>query len=85
MLFKDAPDLLSEFKDFLPDAVPANIGPGGVPIMPHSTAGLWESSPPNASGKKFTQASKRNRKRVPEKDPTPVLPAKAIPSRVCNS
>jgi paired amphipathic helix protein Sin3a len=83
MLFKDAPDLLSEFKDFLPDAVPANIGPGGVSILP--LAGLWESSPPNASGKKFSQASKRNRKRVPEKDSTPVLPAKAIPSRVCTS
>lgn len=85
MLFKGENDLLSEFKDFLPDAVPANIGPGGVPIMSHSTPGLWESSPPNASGKKFTQASKRSRKRVPEKDPTPVLPAKAIPSRVCTS
>ena len=85
ILFKDAPDLLSEFKDFLPDAVPANIGPGGIPIMPQVSGGSWESSPPNVSGNKSTQASKRNRKRVPEKDPTPVLPAKSIPSRVCRA
>ena len=84
MLFKDAPDLLSEFKDFLPDAVPANIGPG-VPILPLPAGGPWESSPPNVSAKKSTQASKRNKKRVPEKDPTPVLPAKPAPSRVCIS
>lgn len=82
-MFKDAPDLLSEFKDFLPDAVPASIGPGGVPLIPQPTGGPWESSPPNVPAKKSTQASKRSRKRVPEKDPTPVLPSKPVPSRVC--
>ena len=84
-MFKDAPDLLSEFKDFLPDAVPANIGPGGgVLIMPQPTGRPWESSPPNVPAKKSTQSSRRNRKRV-EKDLTPVLHAKSVPSRVCAS
>ena len=71
------------FKDFQPDAIPVIIGPSGVP-----TAGIWESSPPsNASGKKFTHVSNRDRKRTAEKDLTPELPAKAIPSlaRVCTS
>ncbi|PPQ77023.1 hypothetical protein CVT25_014839 [Psilocybe cyanescens] len=84
MLFKDAPDLLAEFKDFLPEAVPGAMGANGVPIMPQSSSASWgpgESSPPHVPVKKPTQAPKRNRKRVPEKEVTPVPPSKPAPSR----
>ncbi|KAF9567836.1 hypothetical protein CPC08DRAFT_680594 [Agrocybe pediades] len=81
MLFKDAPDLLAEFKDFLPEAVPVGMGPG-VAILPQPpTWGIGESSPPSAPAKKPTQAAKRSRKRVPEPEPIPVPPPKAAPSR----
>ncbi|KAF8910078.1 hypothetical protein CPB84DRAFT_1673093 [Gymnopilus junonius] len=82
MLFKDAPDLLAEFKDFLPDAVPG--GANAVPMMPQPGPASWgpgESSPPNIPAKKPSQAPKRNRKRPPEKDTTPVPPPKQVPSR----
>ena len=38
MLFKDSPDLLSEFKDFLPDAVTANTRPS-VSLLSRITSG----------------------------------------------
>ncbi|KAH9486320.1 Transcriptional regulatory protein SIN3 [Psilocybe cubensis] len=84
MLFKDAPDLLAEFKDFLPEAMPGSMGPNGVHIMPQSSTTSWgpgESSPPHTQVKKPTQAPKRSRKRVPEKEATPVPPSKPAPSR----
>ncbi|KAF8167408.1 hypothetical protein B0H34DRAFT_644805 [Crassisporium funariophilum] len=85
MLFKDAPDLLAEFKDFLPEAVPGHISSSGVPILPQPAGGpSWapaEASPPSAPAKKPAPPSKRSRKRAPEKDTTPVPPAKPPPSR----
>lgn len=85
MLFKDAPDLLAEFKDFLPEAVPP--GMGGVAILPQPPNASWgpgESSPPSMPAKKPAATNKRNRKR-PEKEATPVPPPKpvATASRVC--
>uniref|UniRef100_A0A0W0G4L7 Putative histone deacetylase complex, SIN3 component n=1 Tax=Moniliophthora roreri TaxID=221103 RepID=A0A0W0G4L7_MONRR len=82
-LFKDAPDLLAEFKDFLPEAVPGFQG--GVPQQSLAGSGSmpWSQgdiSAPGSPPKKAAQVPKR-KKRV-EKEPTPVPPAKAVaPSR----
>ncbi|KAF9483550.1 PAH2 domain-containing protein [Pholiota conissans] len=51
ILFKDAPDLLAEFKKFLPDVIPASPGHNGMAPFPHGYTGPGyppeESSPPN--------------------------------------
>ncbi|PPQ64081.1 hypothetical protein CVT24_008894 [Panaeolus cyanescens] len=78
-LFKDAPELLAEFQDFLPEAVP-NMGPGMTAMMPPHAApgGVWpqnENSPPQKKAAQ-AQSSRRSRKRGPEKDPTPVPTSK---------
>ena len=39
MLFKDAPDLMAEFKDFLPEAAPPAHPAGLVGILPQPTTG----------------------------------------------
>ncbi|KAJ3492184.1 hypothetical protein NLJ89_g11268 [Agrocybe chaxingu] len=81
VLFKDAPDLLAEFRDFLPDAVPGGVS--GPPMMPQPGPGVWgqgEPSPPNVA-KKPVQTNKRSRKRVPEKEATPVPLPKPVTSR----
>jgi paired amphipathic helix protein Sin3a len=92
-LFKDAPDLLVEFKDFLPDAASTGAGHSGLPILPQPPMGPGPSSvpwsqpeAPNSSSvekspKKAAQPLKR-KKRVAEKESTPIPPAKAAPSRV---
>jgi paired amphipathic helix protein Sin3a len=97
LLFKDAPDLLAEFKDFLPEAVGAGPGQGGVVILPQPPGGpgsstqSWPQPEPansNPADKLVSQSMKkvpqpaRRKKRVIEKDPTPVPPAKIAPSRV---
>ena len=87
-MFKDAPDLLAEFKKFLPNAIPASPGPNGMAPLPQTGLGYAgppyppDDSPPNHAAKK-PPPSKRNRKRVPEKEATPVPPPKPVPSRVC--
>ena len=90
MLFKDAPDLLSEFKNFLPDASGSgNGGPGVVGILPQPTGGPGASAPswgqPDISSdkavKKFSSSSKR-RRRPPEKESMPVPSSRTAPSRV---
>ncbi|TFK77475.1 hypothetical protein BDN72DRAFT_753546 [Pluteus cervinus] len=87
-LFQDAPDLLAEFKDFLSDAAsvsgvvlipPHEIGPG-VPIPPSSQQESYTVSRGDKTGKKQPPATKR-KKRVPEKEPTPVPQGKATTSR----
>lgn len=82
-----------EFKDFLPDAVSAGAGQSGLPILPQPPGGAgpssvpWSqpeasnSSPAEKSTKKAAQPLKR-KKRIPEKESTPVPPTKAAPSRV---
>ena len=90
-LFKDAPDLLAEFKDFLPDAASTGAGqlailpqpPGvaGPSSVPWSQPETSNSSPAEKSAKKAAQPLKR-KKRIPEKESTPVPPVKAAPSRV---
>ncbi|EIW64077.1 uncharacterized protein TRAVEDRAFT_32917 [Trametes versicolor FP-101664 SS1] len=74
MLFKDAPDLMDEFKDFLPEATgPAAHLQGVVGILPQPTAGpripgsftTHEAPQPT---EKSTKTQSRRRKR-PEKEP----------------
>ncbi|KAG6845379.1 hypothetical protein H0H87_010488, partial [Tephrocybe sp. NHM501043] len=91
LLFKDAPDLLAEFKDFMPDATGSAPNqslailpqPVGLPVP---TATTWtapetqSSSPAEKVVKKAAVPSKR-KKRVAEKEPTPVPPTKPAPSR----
>ncbi|KAJ7242561.1 hypothetical protein B0H12DRAFT_1132175 [Mycena haematopus] len=73
-LFKDAPDLLSEFKAFLPEMLG---GQGGLVILPQPSGAPWPQSDPSLDKpvKKPAQPAKR-KKRVLEKDPTPVPPPK---------
>ncbi|KAK0505793.1 histone deacetylase complex, SIN3 component [Armillaria luteobubalina] len=89
VLFKDAPDLLAEFKDFLPEVVPPQNGmvivpqPSGSQAM--SASQVWNtpdasSSSPDKAVKKPGQPLKR-KKRVAEKDTTPVPPTKIAPTR----
>ncbi|KAF8204474.1 hypothetical protein K438DRAFT_1905542 [Mycena galopus ATCC 62051] len=73
-LFKDAPDLLGEFKAFLPEMLG---GQGGLVILPQPSGPPWPQSDPalDKPVKKPVQPPKR-KKRVLEKDPTPVPPPK---------
>ncbi|EAU92595.2 transcription regulatory protein [Coprinopsis cinerea okayama7 len=92
MLFKDAPDLIAEFKAFLPEAMGGGglLDQGGM-MMGHPGAaqmdgwGQREQDPRHPSpppGKKQSTTSKR-KKRPLEKEPTPVpvIPAKTTSSR----
>ncbi|GLB35790.1 putative histone deacetylase (HDAC) interacting [Lyophyllum shimeji] len=90
ILFKDAPDLLAEFKDFLPDAVAAAHGPGpailpqpakGPGMVPAWTPAEIQSSSPADKGVKKVAVPSKRKKRAVEKEPTPVPPAKLAPSR----
>jgi paired amphipathic helix protein Sin3a len=89
MLFAEAPDLLAEFKDFLPEAVPPGVGMS-IPIVPQPIAGpsSWPQgeSPPNSQTKRIQTGNKRSRKPPrPEKESTPVPSQRplASSSRVC--
>ncbi|KAJ2986167.1 hypothetical protein NUW54_g9879 [Trametes sanguinea] len=80
MLFKDAPDLMDEFKDFLPEAsAPPGPPAGLVGILPQPTAGPGvpgSFGPPEpAQAEKAVKTQSRRRKR-PEKEPAaPAKPA----------
>ncbi|KAI0639840.1 hypothetical protein C8Q77DRAFT_1083126 [Trametes polyzona] len=83
MLFKDAPDLMDEFKDFLPEAAAPSLHPQGVVgILPQPTAGpgmpgtFAQPEPPVAE--KSAKPQNRRRKR-PEKEPA--APQKAASGR----
>ncbi|KAI0931347.1 hypothetical protein AcW2_000258 [Taiwanofungus camphoratus] len=72
MLFKDAPDLMDEFKDFLPASMaPAGEHAGWVEIQPHPIGGPIPFVPDEAQApapEKATKAPNRRRKRAPEKE-----------------
>ncbi|KAL6304795.1 hypothetical protein BKA93DRAFT_817270 [Sparassis latifolia] len=72
MLFKDAPDLMNEFKDFLPEAMAPSVQPTGlVGIMPHpvSSSGPWtQGEPSTAPPEKVSKAPNRRRKRAADKE-----------------
>jgi paired amphipathic helix protein Sin3a len=77
-LFKDAPDLLSEFKNFLPDA-------GFVPRSGQQHGSSWaQADIPISADKagKRVSSSARRRKRPAEKDITPAPPVRIAPNRV---
>ncbi|KXN88887.1 Paired amphipathic helix protein pst1 [Leucoagaricus sp. SymC.cos] len=81
-LFKDAPDLLAEFKVFLGEVAGP---PNGVVILPQPSGGAspWlppdnSASSPAASGAKKPQSSKR-KKRPTEKETTPVPQSRPPP------
>ena len=84
-LFRDAPELMEEFKTFLPEALGHNApGPSGlVEIMPlpaaPSPSAAWDvpDAPPV---EKATKAPARRRKRAADKEAN--APAKAAGSRV---
>ncbi|TBU34473.1 hypothetical protein BD311DRAFT_649726 [Dichomitus squalens] len=71
MLFKDAPDLMDEFKDFLPEVVPPTHPAGLVGILPQPTGGPGVSGsfpPPEPPvAEKGAKPPPKRRKR-PEKD-----------------
>ncbi|KAI8981231.1 hypothetical protein BD414DRAFT_492058 [Trametes punicea] len=83
MLFKDAPDLMDEFKDFLPEAAAPPAHPAGlVGILPQPTAGpgmpgsFVQPEPLQADKAAKTQSRRRKR---PEKEPA--APQKAAGGR----
>lgn len=83
MLFKDAPDLMNEFKDFLPDAMnPPSTHTGLVGILPNpaggsGTSASWAQGEGPSTGGEKSKSGSRRRKRPNEKDPPPVPPAAA--------
>lgn len=94
VLFKDAPDLLAEFKDFLPEITGGIPHPGNAIMPPPSGAGPssqpWNNSndsapvSPEKVSKKPVAPGVKRKKRVIEKEPTPAPPSKPAPSRVCD-
>ncbi|KAH9937360.1 uncharacterized protein B0H18DRAFT_970211 [Fomitopsis serialis] len=74
MLFKDAPDLMQEFRDFLPEAFGPSaqqVGLVGILPQPPNPSSPWGQAdgPPSTSADKSTKAPSRRRKRVAEKEP----------------
>ncbi|KAG1810180.1 uncharacterized protein HD556DRAFT_1318620 [Suillus plorans] len=82
VLFKDAQELLSEFKDFLPDMSMALSG--AVSILPQPTSGPGVPTPwvdaGDKNGKK-TQLPPKKRRKAPEKETTPAPAVRTVPSR----
>ncbi|KZT08526.1 uncharacterized protein LAESUDRAFT_648466 [Laetiporus sulphureus 93-53] len=71
MLFKNAPDLMEEFRDFLPEALaPATQSVGLVGILPHPTGGpgAWSQGEASTSTGEKGRTPTRRRKRAPEKE-----------------
>ncbi|KAG8219608.1 hypothetical protein J3R82DRAFT_562 [Butyriboletus roseoflavus] len=87
LLFKEAQDLLAEFKDFLPEASIAFAGPGGVAsILPQPTVGpgvpaQWSDIDKDKIGKKPLVSAPKRRRKGPEKDTTPVPSSRSTVSR----
>ena len=92
-LFKDAPDLLSEFKDFLPEITgTGTIGGVGILPQPSSAAGTagpsWGDNSVLSSIDRIEKTSKKpipplkRKKKIVEKDTTPVPVAKSSTNRV---
>ena len=71
MLFKEAPDLMQEFRDFLPEAFgPSAQQVGLVGILPQPPSPWGQADgPPSTSNEKGTKAPSRRRKRVGDKEP----------------
>ena len=78
MLFKDAPDLLEEFKDFLPEALSGQLPPSSLAGIISQQNGLWNPPPDTQLAEKPVKSANRRKKRVADKE----VPPKAAPSRV---
>ncbi|KAG9314155.1 hypothetical protein JVU11DRAFT_4941 [Chiua virens] len=78
LLFKDALDLLAEFKDFLPEAPMALGGPSsGATLFQQPTVGpgvpaQWSDVDKDKIGKKLAVSAPKKRRKGPDKDTTPV-------------
>jgi paired amphipathic helix protein Sin3a len=76
MLFKDAPDLLDEFKDFLPEILGGSVPtPAGLVGIPSQPSGPWNHEVPQ---ERSSKGGSRRRKRGADKE----APQKAAPARV---
>ncbi len=89
MLFKDAPDLLAEFKDFLPEVgVGGALGSNAIGLMPapgHPDSPWAQPSVTDKSKKRIPGVPPKRKRRTAEKEPTPVPvppPPKPAQSRV---
>jgi histone deacetylase complex regulatory component SIN3 len=82
MLFKEAPDLILEFKNFLPEAV--NGGAQQQDAAQMMANQIWsqqqQQAPPSPQPTKKLAPAKR--KKRTDKEPTPVPAPKVAPSRV---
>jgi paired amphipathic helix protein Sin3a len=90
-LFKNEEDLLSEFKDFLPEITGTSTQQGGLvgirpypPDGPSGSGAMWshESAATPSSAPKGTQPPSRRRKREQPKEPAPPANKQAEPARV---
>ncbi|KAL4269176.1 Transcriptional regulatory protein Sin3-like protein [Pleurotus pulmonarius] len=88
MLFKDAPDLLAEFKDFLPEVgVGGALGSNAIGLMPapgHPDSPWAQPSAADKSKKRIPGVQPKRKRRTAEKEPTPVpvpLPPKPAQNR----
>ena len=77
-LFKDAPELMEEFKAFLPEVLGphSQSGPGLIGIMPHPSAVAtppvaWDHGESAPAPVEKAKAPSRRRKRVSEKEQLP--------------
>ena len=90
-LFKNEEDLLSEFKDFLPEIAGTSALQGGhvgirpyPPDGPSGSGAIWshETTTTPSTAPKGTQPPSRRRKREPPKDPALPATKQAEPARV---
>jgi paired amphipathic helix protein Sin3a len=78
VLFKDAPDLVEEFKDFLPEALGTQPPPAGhIGAIPQQN-GSWNPPLDPQQPEKPAKTVNRRKKRAAERE----VPTKAAPSRV---
>jgi paired amphipathic helix protein Sin3a len=78
ILFKDAPDLLEEFKDFLPEVLSNQLPPSGLAGVLSQQNGSWNPPMDTQQAEKPAKSVSRRKKRVADKE----VPPKAAPSRV---
>ena len=78
LLFKDAPDLLEEFKDFLPEALSTQFPPAALVGVISQQSGPWNLPSDAQPPEKPTKSVNRRKKRAAEKE----VPTKAAPARV---
>lgn len=82
LLFKNAPDLMNEFRDFLPEITGSSQSQHGLmSIMPHPSGSSWNQNADSPSMDTDKPKTNRRRKRVAEKEPAV---AQKAGGRVCH-